>query len=51
MKRILCIVPILLLLAGIAAAQDVRFNYDKSADFTKYKTYKWVRSVRATRMQ
>ena len=24
------------------AAQDVRYNYDKSADFTKYKTYKWV---------
>ena len=21
---------------------DVRYNYDKSADFTKYKTYKWV---------
>ena len=31
-----------LLLSGVAAAQDVRFNYDKSADFTKYKTYKWV---------
>ncbi len=42
MKRILCIVPILLLMAGMAAAQDVRFNYDKTADFTKYKTYKWV---------
>jgi hypothetical protein len=26
----------------MAAAQDVRFNYDKTADFTKYKTYKWV---------
>jgi len=32
----------LLLMAGMAAAQDVRYNYDKSADFTKYKTYKWV---------
>jgi hypothetical protein len=42
MKRILCVVPILLLLAGVAAAQDVRFNYDKSTDFTKFKTYKWV---------
>jgi hypothetical protein len=42
MKRILCIVPILLLMAGMAAAQDVRFNYDKTTDFTKYKTYKWV---------
>jgi hypothetical protein len=32
----------LLLMVGMAAAQDVRFNYDKTADFTKYKTYKWV---------
>lgn len=42
MKRILCFVPALLLLAGMAAAQDVRTNYDKTADFSKYKTYKWV---------
>ena len=42
MKRILCFVPVLLLLAGTAVAQDVRYNYDKTADFTKYKTYKWV---------
>ena len=34
--------PAFLLLAGTATAQDVRYNYDKSADFTKYKTYKWV---------
>ena len=24
------------------AAQDVRYNFDKSADFSKFKTYKWV---------
>ena len=42
MKRILCFVPVLLLLAGMAAAQDVRYNYDKAANFAKYKTYKWV---------
>ena len=42
MKRILYVIPVLLLLAGMAAAQDVRYNYDKAADFTKYKTYKWV---------
>jgi hypothetical protein len=42
MKRILCLIPVLVLLVGMAAAQDVRVNYDKSADFTKYKTYKWV---------
>ena len=34
--------PVFLLLAGTAAAQDVRYNYDQTADFTKYKTYKWV---------
>ncbi len=37
-----------LVLAGLFAsaigayAQDVRYNFDKNADFSKYKTYKWV---------
>ena len=30
------------LLTGLARAQDVRYNFDKSADFSKFKTYKWV---------
>src|SRR5262245_6213992 len=42
MKLIRCVAPAVLLLAGIASAQDVRYNYEKSADFTKFKTYKWV---------
>jgi len=42
MKLIRWVAPVFLLLAGMASAQDVRFNYDKSANFTKYKTYKWV---------
>jgi hypothetical protein len=42
MKRILCFVPVFLLLAGMAAAQDVRYNADNSTDFTKFKSYKWV---------
>ena len=42
MKLIRWFGPAFLLLGGMAAAQDVRYNYDKSADFTKYKTYKWV---------
>jgi hypothetical protein len=25
-----------------ALAQGVRYNFDKSADFSKFKTYKWV---------
>jgi hypothetical protein len=42
MRLIRWFAPAFLLLAGMAAAQDVRYNYDKTADFTKYKTYKWV---------
>jgi hypothetical protein len=29
-------------MCGMAVAQDVRYNFDKSADFTAFKTYKWV---------
>src|SRR3954469_15063245 len=28
--------------ASKAQAQDVRFNYDKQANFAGFKTYKWV---------
>jgi Domain of unknown function (DUF4136) len=42
MKLVRCFIPVFLFLAGIAVAQDVRLNYDKTADFSKYKTYKWV---------
>jgi len=32
-----------LLLATVSAsAQDVRYNFDKNTDFSKFKTYKWV---------
>jgi hypothetical protein len=31
-----------LLLAASSVAQDVRYNFDKNADFSKFKTYKWV---------
>jgi hypothetical protein len=33
---------LVLLLASSAWCQDVRYNFDKDADFTKFKTYKWV---------
>jgi hypothetical protein len=33
---------LLALIAGSAQAQDVRYNYDKTADFAKLKTYCWV---------
>jgi hypothetical protein len=43
MKR-LYVLPMLLLLVGVttAAAQDVRYNFDKDAPFASFKTYKWV---------
>jgi hypothetical protein len=43
MKR-LSLLAIALFVFGVstAVAQDVRYNFDASADFTKFKTYKWV---------
>ena len=43
MKKSL-IVAATLLLGGVTTtvAQDVRYNFSSSADFTKYKTYNWV---------
>jgi hypothetical protein len=43
MKKLLRRSMLLLLLGTTAAlAQDVRYNFDKSADFSKYKTYQFV---------
>jgi hypothetical protein len=43
MKK-LCILSMMLLLlvAGSVMAQDVRYNFEKGANFAAYKTYKWV---------
>jgi hypothetical protein len=41
-KSIFLSVVGLLLIATSASAQDVRYNFDKNADFSKFKTYKWV---------
>jgi hypothetical protein len=30
------------LVASFAPAQDVGYNFDQQADFSKYKTYRWV---------
>jgi hypothetical protein len=40
----LYLLPLVLLLAGgsPASAQDVRYNFDKDANFAGFKTYKWV---------
>lgn len=42
MKRVLLGVVAMLAMATVASAQDVRYNFDKSANFSKYKTFKWV---------
>jgi hypothetical protein len=43
MKRSI-LLAIAFLAAGVTAtvAQDVRYDYDKDKDFSKFKTYKWV---------
>jgi hypothetical protein len=38
----LCLAGMLLAVVS-ANAQDIRYNFDKDADFSKYKTYKWVK--------
>ena len=40
--KVLLTLALLLAGAGFAAAQDVRYDFDKDKDFSKYKTYKWV---------
>jgi hypothetical protein len=43
MKRLLLLtLGLLLASASSAIAQDVRYNFDKDTDFSKFKTYKWV---------
>jgi hypothetical protein len=43
MRRILFGTLVLLVIAlGSAFGQDVRYNFDKKTDFSKFKTYKWV---------
>ena len=34
---------LLVVWAATASAQDIRYNYLQGTDFSKYKTYKWVR--------
>jgi hypothetical protein len=42
MHRLFAFTAGLALVAGVAFGQDVSYNFDKQADFAKYKTYKWV---------
>jgi hypothetical protein len=40
-SSVICL-SLLLFVANFALGQDVRYNFDQSADFSKFKTYKWV---------
>src|SRR3954453_9126237 len=43
MKKLLALSTLILLLAiSCAFGQDVRYNFDKDTNFSKFKTYKWV---------
>lgn len=43
MRKLIFLMVTLSLLGGVSAiAQDVRYDFDKTKDFSKYKTYKWV---------
>jgi len=49
MKRISFVwMALLLTIASSALGQDVRYNFDKNADFSTFKTYKWVALKGAT---
>ena len=49
MKLVRMILP-LSLLAMCGFAQDVRYNFDKTANFSSYKTFKWVQPKDAPTM-
>lgn len=36
------LLALLLMVASTALGQDVKYNFDKNTDFSKFKTYKWV---------
>ena len=42
MTRIAGFTTALTLVAAVSYGQDVSYNFDQQADFTKYKTYMWV---------
>lgn len=42
MKKLFFSIAFSLLVASACLAQDVRYNFDKNTDFSKFKTYKWV---------
>jgi hypothetical protein len=50
MRKGLLLFTAILLAASTAFAQDVRYNFDKNTDFSKFKTYKWVQMKEAAKL-
>jgi Domain of unknown function (DUF4136) len=50
MKPLFASLVMLLVGTGMATAQDVRYNFDKQANFSGFKTYKWVAIKGATQL-
>jgi Domain of unknown function (DUF4136) len=50
MKPLFVSLVLLLVGTGVATAQDVRYNFDKQANFSGFKTYKWVTIKGATQL-
>jgi hypothetical protein len=49
MKKLSLIwLALMFVISGGVRAQDVRYNFDKNSDFSKFKTYKWVALKDAT---
>lgn len=49
-KTRLALIVVFLIVTGTLLGQDVRYNFDKNTDFSKYKTYKWVALKDAARV-
>jgi hypothetical protein len=43
--RLLWVIACCLLLGTMTSAQKVKVGYDKSIDFSKYKTYSWMKEI------
>ena len=41
-KSVFLVIAFLFVEVSSAVAQDIRYDFDKEKDFSKYKTYKWV---------
>lgn len=51
MRRFIFLLTVAVLLAACTAVgQDVRYNFDRNADFAQFKTYKWVMLKNATQL-